>query len=77
MFGKKNRKIKELTNEIVILKAKISSLEESLSIIKDCAQDYQFQCTAAHARLREIQDKSNARTRKYRAKMKANKIKGT
>jgi hypothetical protein len=73
MFGKKSREIRELKSQVNELTAANQKLSSELSImyaVKDTNRTLQMELDTANARLREIQDKSNARTRKYRAKVK-------
>jgi hypothetical protein len=73
MFGKKNRQIRELTNQVSHLQDENHKLAKELEVmyaVKDTNSTLLMELNTANARLREIQDKSNARTRKYRAKIK-------
>ena len=73
MFGKKSREIHNLKVEVEKLTTKNERLAHEvyiLNTVKDTNHTLQMELDAANARLREIQDKSNARTRKYRAKIR-------
>jgi regulator of replication initiation timing len=73
MFGKKSRQIRELrtqVNELITENQKLSTELNTMYAVKDTNHTLQMGLDAANARLREIQDKSNARTRKCRARAK-------
>lgn len=77
MFGKKARLIKELQHELEEKDKKLNELQNTYKKMFDKMSSEHaalvFDLTKAKARLREIQDKSNARTRKCRANKKKEK----